>query len=438
MWTFWWLLSFLVLLAGCRHAPAAANEGMGARGHGVRLPTTREGGPPKLLSQVGAFKDLRALVPAEGLTPYDINVSFWSDGAQKRRWIGLPAGGRIRYASEGEWKFPPGTVFVKNFVLPPEAHAPGHPSGVIETRVLVCDRDGVVHGASYKWRGDGSDADLVTEPITLALPDSKTSTRSWYFPGTADCQVCHTQAAGGVLGVKARQLNRPLGRTGENQLVAWNRRGMFSNERGEIDPAHVSALKEAGDTSASIEDRARSFLDVNCSNCHRPGGVAGNFDARYDTPLERQNLIGGPVLIDLGIDRARVISPHDVWRSIALLRLETSDQTRMPPLAHQTVDLEAAGVLRAWIESLPGAEVLAPPTIEPKGGAYRGTLRVVLKNSDPAAQIRYTLDGSAPGKTSAIYSGPIELKDPTTLRARAYKEGATRSIIVQETFIMND
>jgi len=82
--------------------------------------------------------------------------------------------------------------------------------------------------------------------------------------------------------------------------------------------------------------------------------------------------------------------------------------------------------------------VLAPPTIEPKGGAYRGTLRVVLKNSDPAAQIRYTLDGSAPGKTSAIYSGPIELKDPTTLRARAYKEGATRSIIVQETFIMND
>jgi len=36
-----------------------------------------------------------------------------------------------------------------------------------------------------------------------------------------------------------------------------------------------------------------------------------NFDARYQTPLARQNLIDGPVNIDEGIDRPHVISPHD-------------------------------------------------------------------------------------------------------------------------------
>jgi len=162
MWEFRRLLILLVVLSGCRHGPGESrrdvSQAVAARGHELRVPATREEGPPRLLSQVGAFQDLRTLAPAEGLTPYNINVSFWSDGAQKQRWIGLPAGARIRYASEGEWKFPPGTVFVKNFALPPEAYAPGHPSGVIETRVLVCDTDGTVHGASYRWRADGSDA----------------------------------------------------------------------------------------------------------------------------------------------------------------------------------------------------------------------------------------------------------------------------------------
>jgi len=38
---------------------------------------------------------------------------------------------------------------------------------------------------------------------------------------------------------------------------------------------------------------------------------------RYDTPLARQNLIEGRVLIDQRIDGARVIAPNDIWRSIS-------------------------------------------------------------------------------------------------------------------------
>ncbi len=48
-----------------------------------------------------------------------------------------------------------------------------------------------------------------------------------------------------------------------------------------------------------------SYLDANCSQCHRPGGTVAYFDARFDTPLEQQSLVDGKVLIDEGIDRAR-------------------------------------------------------------------------------------------------------------------------------------
>jgi uncharacterized repeat protein (TIGR03806 family) len=392
--------------------------------------------PPRLLSEVGVFEDLTTLKPVAGLVPYDINVSFWSDGAEKRRWMGLPAGRRIGFAADGEWRFPAGTVFVKNFELPADEPAGANASRrLIETRVLACDGAGEVTGASYKWRADGRDAELVNEAITTPVGAAG---RTWYFPGPADCRVCHTRAAGGVLGVKTRQVNRPVSESGVNQLLEWEKLGLFEPLREKIRPERLAKLVAAEDESASVETRARSYLDANCANCHRPGGVAGNFDARFDTPLARQNLVDGPVLIDLGIDRARVIAPRDVWRSIALARVETADLTRMPPLAHQRVDAEGARLLRAWIESLPGTEVVEPPVIEPKGGEFKSAVRVVLRHRDARATIRYTLDGSAPGKNSAVYDAPLEITGPVTLRARAYREGATRSVAVQETFVVND
>jgi uncharacterized repeat protein (TIGR03806 family) len=407
----------------------------------LNMPMTRGGALPKTLSQVGAFEELASLKPVAGLVAYDVNQSFWSDGASKRRWIGLPAGGHIQFSQTGEWKFQPGTVFVKHFEFPASSDASETPAHRLETRILVCDADGGVYGASYKWRADGTDADLVTEPITAPVTPTSAAghqTQNWYFPGLEDCRMCHTPAAGGVLGVKTRQINRPYGPQGDNQLLTWRRLGLFADSGADIDPHALPRLSGLDDSSRSVEERARSFLDVNCSNCHRPGGVAGNFDARYDTPLANQNLIGGPVLIDLGIDRAKVVAPHDVWRSLALVRVETADRTRMPPLAHETIDQQGAQVLRQWINSLPGAPVLDPPAIQPKGGEFRRALRIELTEREPGAAIHYTLDGSLPGTSSPLYRGPIEITEPTTLRARAFKDGMTRSIVVQETFIVND
>jgi hypothetical protein len=185
-----------------------------------------------------------------------------------------------------------------------------------------------------------------------------------------------------------------------------------------------------------LQDRARSYLDANCAHCHRPGGTVANFDARYDTPLSKQALIDGPVLIDQGIDRPRVISPHDIWRSIAYMRVATVGDIKMPPLARETIDQSGVRLLREWINSMPGPQVLAPPNISPPGGTYARGVQISLTASEPGAEIRYTLDGSVPGSSDLLYEKPVKLSGPAVLRTRAFKQGFTRSITVQQVFII--
>jgi mono/diheme cytochrome c family protein len=308
---------------------------------------------------------------------------------------------------------------------------------------LVRDSRGGVYGVVYKWRPDGSDAELLrtsaTESIQVKSAAGEVHEQTWYYPSRQDCLTCHTADAGGVLGVKTRQLNRfftyPSG-VADNELRTWNHLGLFAPAFKDEELRKFAALAAPGDTTRSLSDRARSYLDANCAQCHRPGGTVANFDARYDTTPDQQALIDGPVLIDEGIDRPRVISPHDIWRSIAYMRMDTVGDIRMPPLARETIDQQGVQLLGAWINSLPGSAVLAPPSISPRGGTYAKPVEISVASSEPGAEIRYTLDGSAPATTDRLYEKPIRLTGPAVLRTRAFKPGFTRSITAQEVFII--
>jgi regulation of enolase protein 1 (concanavalin A-like superfamily) len=115
---------------------------------------------PALLSQTGAFTDLATLTPASGLVHYGVNSPLWSDAAHKERWMGVPDGKKIGFATNGEWTFPAGSVWVKHFELSTNENNPGQRRR-LETRLLVRDTNNYVYGASYRWRPDYSDADIV-------------------------------------------------------------------------------------------------------------------------------------------------------------------------------------------------------------------------------------------------------------------------------------
>jgi hypothetical protein len=149
-------------------------------------------------------------------------------------------------------------------------------------------------------------------------------------------------------------------------------------------------------------------------------------------------LIDGPVLIDEGVDHARMIAPNDIWRSILYMRANTVEGFKMPPLARQTIDTSGMAILRRWIQSLPGRPVLAPPAFSLAGGNYSKPVYIVLTQTESGAEIRYTLDGSIPGTKDLLYQQPIHLATSTTVRAKAFKDGFTRSITAQQTFIVGE
>jgi uncharacterized repeat protein (TIGR03806 family) len=331
---------------------------------GGRIYKLQRGGPPppthpmpKLLSQTGAFADLEKLQPADFLIPYSVNSPLWSDGAMKMRWMALPTDSKINFSAKTEWTFPAGTVFVKNFSLPVDDTNPNILRR-LETRLLVRDASGSVYGASYKWRADNSDADLVTagtnENISIKTADG-TRVQKWFYPGRQDCITCHTPQSGGVLGVKTRQLNGnfkyPNGVT-DNQLRAWNHLGLFDTKLNELEIPFFAKLVNVTNTAAPLQLRVRSYLDANCAMCHRPGGAGAFFDARFDTPLAKQNLINGPVQNPLGILGAKVIVPGDTNKSILFRRVIITGQNQMPPLAKNVVDTNAVAAIGKWILSL--------------------------------------------------------------------------------------
>ncbi len=339
---------------------------------GGRIYKLQRGGPPppthpmpQLLSQTGAFADLQTLQPADFLIPYAPNSPLWSDGAIKSRWMALPSDSKIHFSAKGEWTFPAGTVFVKNFNLPVDETNPNILRR-LETRILVRDTNGYVYGASYKWRADNSDADLVTagtnEDIVITTATG-TRTQKWFYPGRQDCLTCHTPQSGGVLGANTRQINGsfkyPNGVT-DNQLRTWNHLGLFDTRLNEIQIPFFAKLVNITNTAAPLQLRVRSYLDANCSMCHRPGGAGAFFDARFDTPLGKQNLINGPVQNPLGILGAKVIVPGDTNKSILFRRASLVGQNQMPPLGKNVVDTNAVGVIGRWISSLHNAVASLP------------------------------------------------------------------------------
>lgn len=337
--------------------------------------------PPALLSQTGAFSNLADLTPSPGVVPYDVNTPLWSDAAEKRRWIAIPNNGvhdspteKIAFAAEGNWKFPSGTVFIKHFELPVNDNNPSVLRR-LETRFIVIPDSGEPFGFTYKWRADGSDADLLpgglTEVIEIETAAGGTRQQTWDYPGRLDCRICHNGNAGYVLGVKTHQLNRNLtypltGRTG-NQLETMASLGWFDNTwRGDLLPWLLKSHTTT-DVSASLSERVRSYVDSNCSQCHRPGGVRAFFDARFTTPLEEQGIIHGNLATNYGNSANRVIVPGSPGTSILLQRLGSLTENKMPPLAKHVVDPAAVALVTEWINHLstgPSVELTtgSPPT----------------------------------------------------------------------------
>ncbi len=320
-------------------------------------------GFPATLSATGLFSDLTDLSPAPGLLPYEPNLRFWSDHADKRRWFTIPdATSTMTWSKDGNWTYPTGTIWVKHFDLEMSRDNPATKKR-LETRILVKTAGGT-YGVSYRWNEAQTEATLVEDAGTefdLEIDDHGTPhTQRWQIPGRSSCLTCHTPQGGHALSFNTRQLNRNFSIHGYagNQLETLSNEGFFSNE-----PPAASSLPfhvRPDETQYPLEQRARSYFAVNCSYCHQYGGTAGgSWDGREHLTLEQTGLINGVAIANGGNPSNKYIVPGDTTHSIVPNRMAASNGFgRMPPLATSELDAEGIALINAWIgNELPGRPI---------------------------------------------------------------------------------
>lgn len=324
---------------------------------------------PRKLSQTGLFQSAVDETPARGVVEYEINAHHWADHTQSRQWLAVPGNEQLTILDSSDWKtgqveghfqFPHNTVLAKTVYYhddPDDLRSTRR----LETQLLHLNGDDW-NAYNYVWNDSQSEAILqdnkgIDREILLVDPRSPgaANKQTWHHASRDECLLCHIWSASTVHGFKLDQLHRAVPSDGAAQIDQHEQidqladLGLFAVEVSKPDPA-VSPK----DPTASLEQRARSYLHMNCAHCHRRGGGGtAPFELVGDLPLDQLNVIDVPPSQgDFGLTSPAVVASGDPYRSVLMYRLVKSGRGHMPQFGPSLVDEFGVALIRDWIESL--------------------------------------------------------------------------------------
>ena len=303
------------------------------------------GASEKWLSETGIDFEKAAANQLGDTWLYAPQYPFWSDGAEKHRFLHLPAGSQIDNSNPDRWNFPEGArlwkVFYRDGVL-------------VETRML------------YKFGSDPWQWDMSvyqpqkdgTDSVKLAFGKSNVSDTPHDIPRPAECVTCHSSG----------KQRRPLGLTAIQLPWAHETELSFETliEEGLLTDPPAAAYKIPGD---ALTKAALRYLDTNCGSCHYEGStfvtkdvpLAMNLTTATLSSVSATNTVRtavshAPHITGLGTDYYIVPGdPHQsfVWRRMSL---RDGGGWQMPPLATEMVDKDGVRLIEEWIKSLDDEE----------------------------------------------------------------------------------
>ncbi len=329
---------------------------------------------PQQLSSWGLLNyDTEVLEVAAGNHVYDLNTALFTDYALKLRTLYLPPGSTATFNPDATFDLPAGSIIAKTFFYTTDqqqavvldAAWDGDPDSLdatelrlIETRLLVRQAQGW-DALPYIWRGNDAYLSITGDIFSLPLTDGAALT--YVVPTRNQCAGCHAEnhTSGELLpiGIKARHLHREDPIHGENQLLAWQRRGQLQG----LPPLEgITANARRGDTDSDLQHRARSYLDINCGHCHNPAGAADTSGLLLDYGAHAPAALGvckPPIAAGRGSGGFLYsIVPGKAHESILSFRMSTTDPaTMMPELGRTLVHAEGLSLIETWINSMQGA-----------------------------------------------------------------------------------
>ncbi len=299
---------------------------------------------PGKLSETGLFSDTQRLTAAPGVYAYDVLTTADHGDTKSEFFVGVPGQATIQVnRQQRQWKYPAGTVFAKTVYVGRD----GQSSGMgrrIETQILHFD--GVSwQPYSYVWNEDQTDATLVAkEGRTVALGQGS----DYRIHSRSECRACHSNQAGGAIGFDMTNMDL------ERDFSMLVDLGVLS--RMPPEQWGVRTRSDPHDSTASLDDRARSYLAANCSHCHCPGGggtVA--LDLRFTAATSKISAVNFPATQGtFGLQDPKVIVPSDPTRSTLMYRIATCGTGHMPKLTSHDNSEQGIQLIRRWIAEMPG------------------------------------------------------------------------------------
>jgi uncharacterized repeat protein (TIGR03806 family) len=317
------------------------------------------------------------LVLNDRVIPYDLKSALFTDYAHKLRTVYVPED-KVGVVSDGI-ALPVGSILSKTFYYPKGAVGLLKTGAVtssygerglrldqvqlIETRLLVRLDTGWV-GLPYVWNEEGSEAVLeITGAVRNLTLNSAAGAQEFDYvvPDFNQCQGCHIEnlPSGEMapVGFKPRHLDKGYNyfHKAGNQLDHLATLGIIDQPPAE----DFSHTVDWHDPKQTLEDRARSYLDINCGHCHNPTGPAdtsGMFLTRSTTAALRLGVCKPPVAAGQGTGGRPVgIYPGHPEKSILAFRMGSLDLgAMMPELGRSLVHDEGVALVSEWIGQLKG------------------------------------------------------------------------------------
>src|SRR5699024_5536645 len=271
------IICLFIWVTGCSTGP---DKSKSQCQNGVQKPCIPIDEPHPKLTDYNLYQGaMKELDPVEALIPYNLSTTLFSDYAQKFRMIYVPDGKSVAYDESEILNFPVGSVLVKNFFYDLDRQDDSDKRRIIETRLLMYYERGW-EAETYLWNDAQTSATLErtgdVKKVSWIDKEGIEQNINYVIPTKNDCKTCHSYNDDLLpLGPKVRNMNKEYSyaKGKQNQLQLLQQAGILT---GLPPAADIPKAPDWDDPSTgTVEERARIYLDVNCSNCHREAGVAG-------------------------------------------------------------------------------------------------------------------------------------------------------------------
>ena len=310
---------------------------------------------PEKLSEFEFFLDDSAQLPDDKVIPYELISTLFSDYSYKQRWVYVPNNKKAEYVENWVFDFPTGSALIKTFYYPVDERAPELGKQLLETRLLLRKESGW-EAVSYAWNEEQNEAykKIAGKTINASWTDFMGEEKAvrYRVPNVNQCKECHdADDQISPIGPKARNINKELDfKDGEfNQLVYWMNKEIIDEY-----PMDLVSPVDWLDETKDINDRVRSYLDVNCGHCHSPTGNANSTGLYLHLNETRDINLGvfkKPVATGRGSGGNKYsIVPGKPEESILLYRMQSMDPgVMMPESGRALTHEEAVEMVREWI-----------------------------------------------------------------------------------------